>query len=89
MCAFPHGKYDDQVDSLSQFLKWAPQSARNDISAGGMPRIVYPDGSPPATEAFCLYRPNRSRIEQDESDAGDFLSSGHWMGFPGRRPGSE
>jgi predicted phage terminase large subunit-like protein len=23
LLAFPHGRYDDQVDSVSQFLKWA------------------------------------------------------------------
>jgi predicted phage terminase large subunit-like protein len=23
LLAFPHGRYDEQVDSLSQFLKWA------------------------------------------------------------------
>jgi phage terminase large subunit-like protein len=26
---FPHGKYDDQVDSLSQFLNWVEQRPRN------------------------------------------------------------
>jgi len=25
--AFPHGRYDDQVDSLSQFLTWAREAA--------------------------------------------------------------
>ncbi len=26
--AFPHGRYDDQVDSLSQFLTWASAKRR-------------------------------------------------------------
>jgi predicted phage terminase large subunit-like protein len=26
---FPNGKYDDQVDSLSQFLNWVEQRPRN------------------------------------------------------------
>ena len=26
---FPHAKYDDQVDSLSQFLNWIEQRPRN------------------------------------------------------------
>ncbi len=25
---FPHGRHDDQVDSLSQFLKWATRPRR-------------------------------------------------------------
>jgi predicted phage terminase large subunit-like protein len=30
--AFPNGRYDDQVDSLSQFLTWAEQKKRNQVT---------------------------------------------------------
>ena len=30
MLAFPHGKHDDQVDSVSQFLNWINQRKRNE-----------------------------------------------------------
>ena len=29
LMAFPHSKHDDQVDSLSQFLRWAGEHRRN------------------------------------------------------------
>jgi predicted phage terminase large subunit-like protein len=38
--AFPRGRYDDQVDALSQFLTWARSRARH-ISSGA-PRIIDP-----------------------------------------------
>ena len=36
LLAFPQGKHDDQVDSISQFLKWATTRAMyDDIDIGG------------------------------------------------------
>lgn len=32
--AFPNGKFDDQVDSLSQFLWWTEHKKRNRSSTG-------------------------------------------------------
>ena len=32
LSAFPHGKHDDQVDSLSQFLSWADERGRRRIT---------------------------------------------------------
>jgi predicted phage terminase large subunit-like protein len=34
LLAFPQGKHDDQVDSTSQFLKWATTHAMNDFELG-------------------------------------------------------
>ena len=34
MMAFPNGKFDDQVDSLSQMLNWAEQGKRNRVRYG-------------------------------------------------------
>ncbi len=32
--AFPYGRFDDQVDSLSQFLGWAERNKRNRVVSG-------------------------------------------------------
>ena len=32
--AFPNGRFDDQVDSLSQFLGWAERSKRSWVVCG-------------------------------------------------------
>ncbi len=32
--AFPYGRFDDQVDSLSQFLTWAAKPPRTRIHIG-------------------------------------------------------
>ncbi len=32
--AFPNGRFDDQVDSLSQFLGWAERNKRNRVVCG-------------------------------------------------------
>jgi predicted phage terminase large subunit-like protein len=34
LLAFPQGKHDDQVDSTSQFLKWATMHAMDDLELG-------------------------------------------------------
>ena len=34
LLAFPHGKHDDQVDSTSQFLKWASNHPLFDDDGG-------------------------------------------------------
>jgi predicted phage terminase large subunit-like protein len=41
MRAFPYGKYDDQVDSLSQFLIWKRQSYNHDSVAGSQIKVFY------------------------------------------------
>lgn len=42
---FPHGRYDDQVDSMSQFLNWAARDRLRDrISIPGMP-MLFVDGA--------------------------------------------
>jgi predicted phage terminase large subunit-like protein len=41
MRAFPHGKHDDQVNSLSQFLIWKRQSYSNDSPAGSQIQVFY------------------------------------------------
>ncbi len=39
--AFPHGRYDDQVDSLSQFLDWAAaQQRRRPQLVGAAPQLI-------------------------------------------------
>ena len=40
---FPNGKFDDQIDSMSQFLGWVRPSQNRLISAGGQ-RIVTRNG---------------------------------------------
>ncbi len=48
LLAFPRGKHDDQVDSVSQFLKWAwNDSDRSDISLEGGECFVYEEDSYP------------------------------------------
>ena len=48
LLAFPSGKHDDQVDSVSQFLKWAwATSSRASITLASMPQVIVldePDG---------------------------------------------
>jgi predicted phage terminase large subunit-like protein len=34
MLVFPNGKFDDQVDSVSQFLAWAEDKKRNGARSG-------------------------------------------------------
>jgi hypothetical protein len=42
LLAFPHGKHDDQVDSVSQFLGWvSKQRAQPRIPVA--PEVIYPD----------------------------------------------
>jgi phage terminase large subunit-like protein len=36
LLAFPHGRYDDQVDSVSQFLKWSAMQMTFDPTMAGM-----------------------------------------------------
>ena len=44
LLAFPQGKHDDQVDSISQFLKWATSRAMyDDIDIGGFISVGRPD----------------------------------------------
>jgi predicted phage terminase large subunit-like protein len=45
LLAFPHGRHDDQVDSVSQFLKWVATRKvyDQDLSAGGLPIFVISD----------------------------------------------
>ena len=38
---FPYGKHDDQVDSMSQFLGWAPERRRRLISSGGSRTVTH------------------------------------------------
>src|SRR5262245_49225215 len=46
LLAFPHGRHDDQVDSVSQFLKWAAARSLYDqpLSLGGRLIAVSSDG---------------------------------------------
>jgi len=47
--AFPFGRYDDQVDALSQLLSWNERENRHSRHSGiGMPIIVR--GDPPADD---------------------------------------
>jgi len=39
--AFPHGRYDDQVDSLSQFLIWAAKKRRRQNRVGAAPILIH------------------------------------------------
>lgn len=39
--AFPNGRHDDQIDSISQFLNWAEYYRAPSVSVSG-PIIVYP-----------------------------------------------
>jgi predicted phage terminase large subunit-like protein len=39
--AFPHGRHDDQVDSLSQFLTWASQKQRRRKHVNVAPIVFY------------------------------------------------
>jgi phage terminase large subunit-like protein len=36
LLAFPNGRYDDQVDSVSQFLKWSSSQEIFDLTMIGM-----------------------------------------------------
>ena len=46
LLAFPRGRHDDQVDSVSQFLKWAwADSQRSTISLYGGELFTYEDVS--------------------------------------------
>ncbi len=38
--AFPYGRYDDQVDSLSQFLTWAQRARRRAVGRVAFPIFV-------------------------------------------------
>ena len=38
--AFPHGRYDDQVDSLSQFLTWAAAQRRRRHTTICGPKLI-------------------------------------------------
>jgi hypothetical protein len=47
LLAFPRGKHDDQVDSVSQFLKWAwNDTHRSRVSTFGGEVIELEDASP-------------------------------------------
>jgi predicted phage terminase large subunit-like protein len=41
LLAFPHGRHDDQVDSVSQFLKWAAvrRSRESQMTTTGLPIV--------------------------------------------------
>ena len=43
LLAFPHGRHDDQVDSVSQFLKWAWTRSRRSSLAVSAPILIEPD----------------------------------------------
>jgi phage terminase large subunit-like protein len=43
--AFPHARHDDQIDSVSQFLKWAEMRGRSEFVLGMGPK-VFVDGRP-------------------------------------------
>lgn len=45
LLAFPHGRHDDQVDSLSQFLNWAAKDHRRSESIVAPP-IIFPLNRP-------------------------------------------
>jgi hypothetical protein len=45
MLAFPGGRYDDQVDSVSQFLGWITRSQREE-TVGGCRLFVGDDNHP-------------------------------------------
>ena len=36
LLAFPYGRHDDQIDSVSQFLKWTSSRATFDLTSIGM-----------------------------------------------------
>ncbi len=40
LLAFPHGRHDDQVDSVSQFLKWASTNRRRYLVGLAPPEII-------------------------------------------------
>ena len=44
LLAFPHGRHDDQVDSVSQFLKWSSQRSPFGTMMVGMVPKVFVDG---------------------------------------------
>jgi predicted phage terminase large subunit-like protein len=44
MLAFPSGRYDDQVDSVSQFLKWSSRHTTFDLTMIGMGPKVFVGG---------------------------------------------
>ncbi|MHA1569880.1 MAG: phage terminase large subunit [Alphaproteobacteria bacterium] len=39
--AFPNGRFDDQVDSLSQFLRWAEHHKLNRVRSGRHDGMYY------------------------------------------------
>ncbi len=47
LLAFPRGRHDDQVDSVSQFLKWAWNDSRRSAGPGEAPRLIAFDDPPP------------------------------------------
>ena len=44
LLAFPNGRHDDQVDSVSQFLKWASLRGPFDLTMIGMAGKVFVGG---------------------------------------------
>ena len=44
LLAFPHGRHDDQVDSVSQFLKWISLRGQFDVSMIGMAGKTFVNG---------------------------------------------
>jgi hypothetical protein len=55
MLAFPGGRYDDQVDSVSQFLGWIARSQREE-TVGGCRLYVADDNHP--NGGYWVGRPN-------------------------------
>ena len=43
LLAFPNGRHDDQVDSVSQFLKWAWTKASRPTVPMVPPRVIFYD----------------------------------------------
>jgi hypothetical protein len=46
LLAFPHGRHDDQVDSISQFLKWAATRKFLEGPSLGIGLISIPNDQP-------------------------------------------
>jgi predicted phage terminase large subunit-like protein len=44
MLAFPNGRHDDQIDSVSQFLTWAETDHRRDLTGYDRPLVQYLKG---------------------------------------------
>ena len=57
MLAFPHGRHDDQVDSVSQFLKWAATQRFFDNQPAVIGAVLLHNDGPDWSSQFGFIRP--------------------------------